>query len=450
MITSSLIKILPYKLRAKAEDNHELRKIMGNINWLTAGVIFKDILGLFIVAWVARYLGPKQFGTMNYAVAFVALFSTFSTLGLDNIIIRNILLKTENKDEYLGTAFVLKLLGSFILLILSSIVIYFVQSQNFLIRLFVLILAFGYIFKAFDVIDFWFQSKIEAKYSVYARSISFGLVSILKVILIITQSSLVSFVLMFSLDFLLIAIFMLYFYIKREGVSIMRWRASLKTAKELLGDSWPLILSGIAVMIYMKIDQVMIGGILGEKDLGIYSSAVKLSEAWYFIPNIVSVSVFPSILNTKRKSEKLYRERLQMLYDSFTWFTILVAIVVSLSSPLIIKTLYGDEYIKASSVLAVHIWAGVGVFGGVAVGKYLIAENLTKISLFMTSIGAICNIILNVFLIPRFGIIGAAYSTLITYIIATYSVLIFKDSKEAGFQLLRSFNILRVFRRVFL
>jgi len=446
MITGNIIKILPPKLKSKAENNHELRKIMGNINWLTAGIIFRDVIGLFVVAWVARYLGPEQFGMMNYAIAFVALFSTLSTLGLDNIVIRNLLLKPENKEKYLGTSFVLKLFGSFMMLLLSSIVIYFIQPEGTLVRVLVFIIAFGYIFKAFDVIDFWFQSKIQAKYTVYARSISFFIVSILKVVFILTQSPLVAFVLMFSLDFLLASLLLIFFYIKEKEGSLFNWKVSIDTVKELLKDSWPLILSGLAVTIYMKIDQVFIGNMLGQEELGIYSSAVKLSEAWFFIPTVVTASVFPAILNAKKKSEKLYYKRFQMLFDGFTWFTILVALVVTFLSPVIIRILYGQEYIEAAKVLSVHIWAGVAVFGGVGMGRYLIAENLTKISLFTTVLGAITNIILNIILIPKFGIMGAAYTTIATYFISTYAVLIPKKSRGIGLQLLRSFDLFRYFR----
>lgn len=441
MITSNLIKILPHKLRAKVENNHELRKILGNINWLTAGVIFKDVIGLFLVAWVARYLGPEQFGTMNYAVAFVALFSTLSTLGLDNIVIRNILLKPENKAKYLGTTFVLKLLGSLIMLLLSSLVIYFVQPDNTLIRLFVFIIAFGYIFKAFDIIDFWFQSKIEAKYAVYARSISFILVSILKVIFILTQSPLVAFVLMFTLDFLLTALFFLYFYIKKEKTNIKSWKISFDTAKELLKDSWPLILSGIAVTIYMKIDQVLIGNMLGGIELGLYSAASKLSVAWYFIPGVVMSSVFPAIIEAKKKNENLYFKRMQTLYNIFTCFTIVVALVVTFSSSFIIKNLYGNAYLGAAKVLSIHIWAGVFVFFGVANTGFTIPQNLMKYTLWRTLIGVVINISLNIILIPKFGIVGVAVVAFISHLFTDSLLhLLFKKTRFIFLVQLKSFN----------
>ena len=444
MITGQIIKRLPPLLRSKIENDYELRNILGNINWLTAGIIFKDIVGLFVIAWVARYLGPEQFGLMNYAIAFVVLFSSLSTLGLDNIVIRNILLRPDQKFKYIESAFILKLLGSLLMLLLSSVVIYILQPENSLVRIFVLIVGFGYIFKAFDVIDFFFQSKVEARYSVYARSLSFIVVSLIKIILILTQAPLISFILMFSLDLLVTAILLIYFYFKREAKSIFRKHITVDTMKELIRDSWPLFLSGIAVTIYSKIDQIMIGNLLGDRELGLYSSAAKLSEAWYFIPAVIMSSVFPSILRAKKKSKELYLKRMQLLYDVFVIFTLVIAFLVTIASPLIIRILYGNEYIEAANVLSIHIWAGPAVFLGVASGSYLVAENLTKVALMRTFVGAVINIVSNIILIPSFGIEGAAISTLISYSFATIFVIFPSDARIVGLSILKSFNIFRL------
>jgi O-antigen/teichoic acid export membrane protein len=254
----------------------------------------------------------------------------------------------------------------------------------------------------------------------------------------------VAFVWMFTLDFFIASLLLLYFYHKKVSDSIFEWKIKTKTVKNLLKDSWPLMLSGVAVVIYMKIDQVMIGNMLGEKELGIYSSAVKISEAWYFIPMIISSSVFPSILRVRKKSKELYLRRIQMLYDFFTWFTIGVALIVTFLSPFIINILYGSEYAMASTVLSIHIWAGVFVFLGVASSNYLIAENLTKITFGRTFIGALANIFLNLILIPFFGIVGSAMATLISYILVTFSIVFFKSTRINFFMLIKSFNIFRI------
>jgi O-antigen/teichoic acid export membrane protein len=188
---------------------------------------------------------------------------------------------------------------------------------------------------------------------------------------------------------------------------------------------------------------------LGEKELGIYSSAVKISEAWYFVPMIISSSVFPSILRVRKKSKELYLRRIQMLYDFFTWFTIGVALIVTFLSPYIINILYGSEYAMASTVLSIHIWAGVFVFLGVVNGNYLVSENLTKIIFGRTLVGMILNIILNIFFIPNYGIYGAAFATLLSQLyLGVLSLFVFKKSRMLFFMITKSFNLIRIIRTI--
>jgi O-antigen/teichoic acid export membrane protein len=187
-----------------------------------------------------------------------------------------------------------------------------------------------------------------------------------------------------------------------------------------LRDSWPLIFGSIAASIYMRIDQVMIKEMLDAEAVGQYAAAVRLSEAWYFIPVVISASLFPAIINAKKVSEKLYYERLQKLYDLMVWTALAIAIPMTFMSDWIVELLYGEKYYQAGSVLMIHIWAGVFVFLGVASGKWLLNENLQKIAFYRTFYGMLINISLNYLLIPKFGIIGAAISTTISYMFAGY------------------------------
>jgi O-antigen/teichoic acid export membrane protein len=254
---------------------------------------------------------------------------------------------------------------------------------------------------------------------------------------------------MFALDSVISAFLLIFYYKYIESHTIFEWKPRFKVMKSLLKDSWPLILSGIAIMIYMRIDQIMIGSMLSDQAVGIYSAAVKLSETWYFLPMIITASVFPAILNARKKSKELYLKRIQTLYDAFTWFTISVALVVTLLSPFIINLLYGSAFAEAATVLSIHIWAGVFVFWGVASSQYLVAENLTKISFYRTLAGGIINIILNIVLIPIYGIIGAAVATVISYGSPVIFLLFFSKTRSILRQIFKSFNIIRVIKEVF-
>jgi len=173
-------------------------------------------------------------------------------------------------------------------------------------------------------------------------------------------------------------------------------------------------------MAYMRIDQIMIKMMLNNQAVGQYAAAVKLSEAWYFIPIVITQSLFPAILSAKKHSEELYNTRLQQLYDIMVWMAICVALPTTLLSDWVITFLYGPDFSQAGIVLAVHIWAGVFVFLGVAGGNWLLAENMQMFGLIPTGLGAIINIVLNLIFIPRWGIPGSAIATLISHMIAAY------------------------------
>jgi O-antigen/teichoic acid export membrane protein len=175
-------------------------------------------------------------------------------------------------------------------------------------------------------------------------------------------------------------------------------------------------------MIYMRIDQIMIKGMLGDREVGLYSVAVRLSEVWYFIPLVITNSLFPAIVGAKKINKELYYTRLQRLYTFMVWMALGLAIPMTLLSGWLVTLLYGAAYKEAGAVLMIHIWAGVFVFYGCARGQWLLSENMQTYGLICTSIGAIMNIALNSVLIGRMGIIGAAIATFISY--GTSSIIV--------------------------
>jgi PST family polysaccharide transporter len=199
-----------------------------------------------------------------------------------------------------------------------------------------------------------------------------------------------------------------------KGYSIL-WRWSLSLAKTLLTESWPLILSGLTIMIYMRIDQIMLGQMVGEEAVGLYSAATRISEVWYFIPTAISSSVAPSIYAAKQVSEDLYYQRIKKLIRLLVMISLVVAVPMSFLSTTIITLLFGNDYAPAGSILGIHIWAAVFVFMGVATSSWFIAEGLTQLAFRRTLMGAVVNVILNWLLIPAYAGVGAAVATVISY-----------------------------------
>jgi len=401
------------------KSSDKLRGIIANTGWLFADRILRMGLGLFVGVWVARYLGVQQFGVFNYATAFVALFSTLSTLGLDAIVVRSIVREPEKRAEILGTAFWLKLFGGVAALILAVSSIILVRHDDQLTISLVAILSSVGIFQAFDTIDLWFQSQVQSKYTVIAKNTAFVITALVKVALISFHAPLIAFAWAGLGEVSLGAIGLILSY-RVRGYSPWLWPWSLPLAKTLLKESWPLILSGVTIMIYMRIDQIMLGQMVGDKAVGLYSAATRISEVWYFIPMAMASSVSPAIYAAKEVSESLYYRRIEQFLRLLSWLSIVVAVPMSFLSGTIITVLFGKSYEASASILAIHIWASLFVFMGVGTSSWFIAEGLTQFALRRTITGAITNVFLNIFLIPAYGGVGAAIATVISQAFASF------------------------------
>jgi len=395
------------------KENQGFMKYFRNTSWLFAEKILRMIVGLFVGIWIARYLGPEQFGLFSYAQSFVGLFTAIATLGLDGIVVRELVKAPEEADKLIGTSFILKIFGAILTLIILAIAINFTSNDSYTNTL-IFIIASATIFQSFNVIDFYFQAKVLSKYVVFANIFSLFVSSLIKIYLIINEAELEAFALVILFDSFVLASGFIYFYLKQD-LSIRKWEFDKDLAINLLKDSWPLILSGLVISIYMKIDQVMIKEMLDTKAVGNYAAAVRLSEAWYFIPMVISSSLFPAIINAKKENEELYYKRLQNLYSLMVWIAIAIALPMTFLSDWIVDLLFGNQYSEAGNVLMIHIWVGISVFFGVSNNKWLLIENLQKYRIQIDVFGAILNIILNLLLIPKFGIYGAAIATLVSY-----------------------------------
>ena len=397
-------------------------KYFKNTSWVFLERITRMIVGLFVGVWVARYLGPERFGLLSYAQSFVGLFSYIAILGLDVIVVRELVKNKNLNEEIISTVFWLRLMGAFVVLLILAIAINFTSNDTYTNTL-IFIIASATIFQSFNVIDLYFQSKVMSKFVVYANIISLFLSSIVKITLILNKAPLVAFAWVILFDSFVLTCGFIYFYIKKNlKFKIKNLKLKIKTATLLLKDSWPLMLSGMAISIYLRIDQVMIKEMINTEAVGQYAAAIRLSEIWYFIPMVMATSLFPAIINAKKKNENLYYLRFQRLYDFMVFMAIAIALSMTFLGTFIVELLYGTQYNQAGSVLLIHIWAGVFVFLGVASSKWFLVENLKMLLLQRAFYGMIINIILNFILIPKYGIQGAAFATLISQAISAYII----------------------------
>lgn len=437
-LNNKWIALLPPLIRSRLEGRPGFQKVLSNTGWLFFDKIFRMGAGLLVIVWIARYLGPEQYGLFSYACAFVALFSAIAALGLDGIVIRNIVRDPSCAAGTLGTAFVLKLLGGAAALLISLGSITLLHHGETLTYWLVGITAAGLIFQAFDTIDFWFQSQIQSKYVVYARNVAFTVVALIKIALILAKAPLVAFAWAGLAEIAIGSLGLVVVY-QAKGQTIKTWLANLAYARNLIKDSWPLILSGIMIMIYMRIDQVMIGNMVGNAEVGIYSAAVRIAEAWYFIPMTIVGSVFPSIVEAKAISEELFYGRLQKLYNLMALMAYLVALPITLMSGWLVTILFGAAYARAGPMLSVLVWAGLFTNLGVARSSFLTTMNWTRIHFMTVSLGCIVNIVLNYLLIPLYGGMGAVAASCVAYWFAAHGAcFIYKPLHKTGYMLTKA------------
>jgi O-antigen/teichoic acid export membrane protein len=380
--------------------------------------VFRMLVALFVGIYVARYLGPEQFGLLNYATSFVGLFLAIALLGLDAVVVRELVKMPREDKVLLGSAFILKIVGALIMWAAIVCVIPF-TSNDAETNALVAIIAFAALFQAFNVIDFHYQANVQSKYVVHSQLVQLVFSSLLKVLFVLISAPLVWFAWIFVFDAIVLALSLSMIYLKKEG-SMLHWQWDSLVATRLLKYSWPLVPASLMIAVYLKIDQVMIKEMLGPEQVGYYAAAVKLSEAWYFIPVAITTSLFPAIVNAKQASEKVYTDRMQKLYDLMVWMALVIAVPATFLSEWVINTLYGPTFIASATVLSLHIWAGIFVFLGVASSRWYLTENLQKLFFYRSLTGVVINIGLNLLLIPRLGINGAAIATIISQVFSAW------------------------------
>jgi O-antigen/teichoic acid export membrane protein len=406
-----------------------LLKYFYNSSWLVGEKFLRLFSGLFVGVFVARYLGPENYGILNYVISFVAMIAVISNLGMDEIVINDLIDKPRKKHIIIGTSLYLKFIGVFLTLLIISTSFLF-HFNNCQVNTFIFIVALSYVFVPFNVIDLYFQSQVKAKYLVQANIISLIVNSLLRLFFVYIQAPLMYFMLCTILDTFIVATF-LYFNYKKHKENIEKWMFKLKYAKELIMKSLPLLLSNMVIILYMRLDQIMIKEMIGFENVGTYSVAVRLTELWYFIPVAIGSSFFPALIKIKTQDNNLYYKRLHYLITFMVLMSLLIAIPSYIFSEKIITFLYGESYTSSISVFKIYIWASIFVFIGVPSGKWFIIENLNKVYLYRSIMGVICNVVLNIIFIPRFGINGAALATLISYSIQSYfSNLIFRKTRK--------------------
>ena len=417
------IRYLPPFIRAKL-SSADAQKVVGNTGWLLADKLIKAGGELTIGLWMARYLGPKDFGLLSYAIAFLGLFGAVAPMGLNKIVVRDLVQQPECHGQILGTALVIRLISGIFLAAIAIGTIFYLKPSDERVHWVVLMAAIALVLQTSDVISYWFQAQMRVRPDVFARSTGYLLTSNIKMSLILRQASVLAFGVLLWVEAAIRTFGLAFAYLK-AGQAIQHLQFSFKRAKLLLSSSWPLVLSGIAVTIYMRIDQIMLGQMVGDEAVGIYSAAVRLSEAWYFMPVAIASSSLPMLLASKQIDSERYYRQLRNLFRTTIGVTYCIVIPTSILAQPLMDLLLGQNYESAGIVLSIHIWSGLFVSLGVVRQLWMTAEDLLIFSFMATALGAFSNVTINYLTIPYYGATGAAIATLVSYALAAFLACFF-------------------------
>lgn len=417
----------------------KLKKYIHNTLWIMGDKITNLVIGFIIIVTIARYLGPENFGIFSYSTSIVALFAAAGHMGLNGLVVKEIVKNTDERGVTLGTTLGLKFVGmafGYTLLLFYASIFEGVASVEFTV---IVVAGAALFFKPFDVIDYWFQSFLKAKYVTYTRLTGLAISSVVKLIFVFWGLSVLYFAAANLIQAVSIAMIFVFFYKLKSNLKFSEWHFSWTKAKELFNQGWVIYLGSIFAVIYLKIDQVMLRWIEGSEAVGTYAVAAQLSEAWYFVPTAIVASFFPKLIDLREESLVKFNKRLQQLFDLLFILALAVSVVMTVLSGWIIDLFFGSHYIASASVLVIHIWASIFIFMRAAFSKWILIENALKFSLITQATGATVNVILNYLLIPKLGVQGAAYATLISYAFSSFFVLfIYNRTRPVFFMMLNS------------
>lgn len=405
-------------------------KIAKNSAWMITETIIQMIISLVINKIVSKYLGVSNYGIINYGISFLNFFNAICTLGLGTIAIKYLVNEKENQGEIIGTCIGMRLISSFISILIISSLVFILKKGDSIIITVSIIQSFSLLTDTFNTINWWNQYKLQSKLSALATFIAYLVTATFKVILVYTKKSIIWFAFSNIIQSLIVAI-VLYIIYKRQKSP--KFSFSIERGKTLLKESYHFIISGLMVAIYAQTDKMMIGSMIDDMSaVGLYSVSVTIMQLWSFLPMAIIDSFKPALLEMQKKSHERYIVKLKQLYSIIIWLSLAYTAFIFLLGKYIVLILYNEDYLGCIPSLRLVIFGVLFSFVGVVREFWLVCEGKQKYAKYFALFGAFGNIILNLFLIPKYGITGAAIATLSTQIItAIIAPLFFKDTREA-------------------
>lgn len=423
-----------------------MNKVVKNASWIVLCRTAQSILNLIISMLTARYLGPSNFGIINYAASIIAFVTPFMQLGMRSTLVYELTDRPHEEGKTLGTALFMNVISSIVSILFIAAFTTILDQSDKTSMLVCILYSISLIFQAFEMIQYWFQQKLLSKYTSIISLVAYVVVSIYKIHLLIFGKSVYWFALSQAIDYCLISVALIIIYHKLGG---QKFKVSLKRAKEMLSRSKYYIISSMMVTIFAQTDRVMIKNMIGSDATGYYSAAVACAGMVGFVFTSIIDSMRPVILDNKNCSSEAYELNVSRLFSIVFYLSLAQCILMTLFARPIVMILYGEAYIMSVDVLRLCVWYVTYSYIGQVRNIWILAENKQKYLWRINLIGAILNVILNFAVIPICGIFGAAITSVITQFFTNFVLgFIIKPIRNCNKLIIRGFNPLFAYNEV--
>lgn len=389
-------------------------RVVKNAGWLITGKIIQGLINLIVGLLTARYLGPSNYGLINYAAAYTGFITSFCTLGINSVIVKELIDAPEHEGQVLGTSLGLRAVSSVLSVITIIGISLFLDANEPETQLVVALYSIGSIFHIFEVFDYWFQFQLKSKKTAMASLAAYIITSVYKVMLFVFDKPVEYFAVATSVDYICIAIILVVMYIRCKGG---RLSFSWNYGKSLLEKSHHYILSGMMIAIYAQTDKIMLKQMINDTENGYYATALYLCSAWCFVLMAIINSFNPVIMQAYNENREKFNRLNRLLYAIVFYISAVISFCFMLLGDWLIPMIYGVAYLPAVTPLKILTWQTAFSYLGTARDAWIVCKNKQKYLKYIYMSAALTNVMLNYWFIPVWGATGAAAASLITQII---------------------------------
>ena len=320
-------------IRERLLKNREIR----NAGWIISGRVLNKLLAFIVGIMTANYLGPSNYGLINYATAYTTFFASLCSLGINSVIIKDYVEHPDEQGKAIGTSLLMRAVSSMLSVIMIVGIVSIVDRGEKSTMIVVMLCSLGLVFQIFDTLNSWFQFRLESKYPATAAIISYAIVSALKIILLIQKRNVYWFAAAASIEYLITAIFLIGVYIRKNGPALS---ISVRKGFDLLRSSNSFIIAGLMVSVYASVDKLMLRHMMDDSAVGNYAIAISLSTTWAFVLSAIIDSLSPGIMKLYRENREQYERKNRQLYAIVFYVSCAVSLVICVFAAPVIHILY--------------------------------------------------------------------------------------------------------------